>query len=164
MKAPVEIDDIDNIILRTLVKNARTRLKDIAKDCGISSVSVLNRIKRLKTLGVITGATMFIRMDNSWNWGIAATIGIELNWNQEEEVGKIIREQKNLMELAQSIGKYDLCAFVQTYGLSELEKLCYEVRKHAGVKSVTAMIWSKPHNAYENVDLQPKERESNGQT
>ncbi len=159
MNTTVEIDKIDVIILRTLVKNARARLKDIAKDCGISSVSALNRIKRLKTLGVITGSTIFIRPDSSLKHGISATIGIELNWNQEKQVSKIIREHKNLMELAPSIGKYDLCALVETKSITELEKLSYAIRKHAGAQSVTTIIWSKPHIAFENVDLQPKERD-----
>lgn len=167
MDTTVKIDVIDKKILCMLIKDARTRLKDIAKNCGISSVSALNRIKRLKALGVITGATIFIRMDNLQDQGISATIGIELNWNQEEEVSKIIREQKNLMELAPSIGKYDLCALIHTNSISELERISYSIRKQPGVKSVTPIIWSKPHNAFENFDLQLKERhgrDRNGQS
>lgn len=58
METIIDIDEIDSKILHILIQDARTSLKDIAKECGISSVSVLNRIKRLKKLGVITGATL----------------------------------------------------------------------------------------------------------
>ncbi|MCL5949500.1 MAG: AsnC family transcriptional regulator, partial [Candidatus Bathyarchaeota archaeon] len=63
MAIPVDIDKIDDQIIRLLLKDARLNLKEIAKQSHISSVSVLNRINRLKKLGVITGATLFASLD-----------------------------------------------------------------------------------------------------
>ena len=96
MSAKVEIDEIDIKILSLLIKDARTRLKDIAKDCGISSVSALNRIKRLKTLGVITGTIIWPRL-NSLGITMMATVGIDLDSN-EDEVIKLISERMNSVE------------------------------------------------------------------
>ncbi len=155
MSTSVEIDEIDIKILSLLIKDARTRLKDIAKDSGISSVSALNRIKRLKTLGVITGATIWPRLD-SLDLSITATIGIDLDSN-ENEVIKLICEQMNFVEPSAAVGKYDLCVFVVAKNVTELDKIVYEMRKCSGVRKVTVNVWSgKPHQIFENINLQPK--------
>jgi DNA-binding Lrp family transcriptional regulator len=162
MSAIVEIDETDKKILQLLIKDARAKLKDIAKDCGISSVAVLNRIKHLKTVGVITGATLFPRI-NLIGIPIVATIGIELDSN-EEEVIKLIGEQTNLVEPSTAVGKYDLCALVFAETIAELDKAVYAVRKSFGVRKATVNIWvGEPHLVFENLDLQPKEFDKNGQ-
>jgi Lrp/AsnC family transcriptional regulator for asnA, asnC and gidA len=158
MGAVVKIDEIDEKILRLLIKDARTRLKDIAKDCNISSVSVLNRIKRLKTLGVITGAALFPRVALI-NLPTIANIGINLDSNEsnEDEIIKLIGEQINLVEPSASVGKYDLCALVFTENVSELDKAVYAVRKGVGVRKIDVNIYSgEPHFVFENINLQPK--------
>ena len=155
MSASVEIDEIDVKILSLLIKDARTRLKDIAKDCGISSVSTLNRIKRLKTLGVITGATIWPRLD-SLDLPITATIGIDLDSN-ENEVIKLIGERMNFVEPSAAVGKYDLLVFAVAKNITELDKTVYEIKQCSGVRKVTVNVWSgKPHQIFENINLQPK--------
>jgi DNA-binding Lrp family transcriptional regulator len=158
MGTAVKIDEIDAKILRLLIKDARTRLKDIAKNCNISSVSVLNRIKRLKTLGVITGATLFPRVALI-NLPTIANIGINLDSNEsnEDEIIKLIGEQTNLVEPSASVGKYDLCALVFTESVGELDKVVYAVRKRFRIRKITVNIYSdEPHFVFENINLQPK--------
>lgn len=97
MAKPVQIDDIDDKILHILILDARTSLKDIAKQCGLSSVSVLNRINRLKKLGVITGAILFPLL-NKLGFEIAATIGIETD-AAVDEILKILTHIQQLLRL-----------------------------------------------------------------
>ena len=85
----ISIDGTDDKILHILIKDARTSLKEMAKECGISSVAVLNRIKRLKKLGVITGATLFAPI-GIMGFQIVATIGMETDANTEEIVNEIV--------------------------------------------------------------------------
>ena len=159
----VRIDETDEKILALLIRDARTRLKDIAKECGISSVSVLNRIKRLKTLGVITGATLFPDL-SSFGFQIVATIGIETD-SSEDEIIKFIAEHTELIEPSPSIGKYDLTALVYAETLAALDRVVYEVRKRFGVRKVTVNVWTgQPHMVFENVDLQPRECGKDGET
>jgi Lrp/AsnC family transcriptional regulator for asnA, asnC and gidA len=151
----VEIDEIDKKILGFLIKDARARLKDIAKDCGISSVSVLNRIKHLKTLGVITGAMLFPQLD-LLGIEIVATIGIETNAN-EDQIIKFIDEHTDLIEPSASIGEYDLTALVYAKNIYSLEKVVNEISKISGVRKVTVSVWGgRPHLVFENLNLQPK--------
>ena len=106
----VDIDEIDDKILHILIQDARTSLKDIAKECAISSVSVLNRIKRLKKLGVITGATLYPRLDKI-GFNVVATIGMKVN-TKAEDIVKFLEKHTYLIESAMSIGEYDLTTFV----------------------------------------------------
>jgi DNA-binding Lrp family transcriptional regulator len=159
----VKIDEVDDKILHMLIENARARLKDIAKECGMSSVSVLNRIKRLKALGVITGATLFPRLD-SFGVQIVATIGVETDSN-EDEIIKFIDEHMDLIEPSKSIGKYDLTALVYAESVTAIAQVEYEIRKRFGVRKVTINVWSgRPHTVFENLELRPMEHDENGKT
>lgn len=150
-----EIDEIDVKILHALIKDARAKLKDIAKECGVSSVAVLNRIKRLKASGVITGATLFPNLTKH-SGVIMATLGINLESGKEEEILKLIREQTYSIEPAVSIGKYDLFVFVTAENISELQKATQAIRKHSEVKRITVNIWVPPPCMnFENIELQP---------
>lgn len=165
MGAIIKIDEINNKILHALIKDARAKLLDIAKECNTSSVSVLNRIKRLKKLGVITTGTIFADRETTLkNQQIRVTIGIELDWNHELEISNLIQEKSDLINLTPSIGKYDLVALVQTESITELEKIIYKTKQQIGVRKVTPIIWSKPYANFENIDLQPMELDRNGQT
>jgi DNA-binding Lrp family transcriptional regulator len=162
MSQIVEIDEKDAKILGILVEDARTRLKDIARECGMSSVSVLNRIKRLKKLKVITGATLFPDI-GKLGFPIVTTIGVILDGNQGDEVIRVIGEQTNLVEPSSSIGKYDLCALVFAENISELNKVAQAVRKKFGAREVALNIWSgSPHMVFENIDLRPNEGKIHG--
>jgi DNA-binding Lrp family transcriptional regulator len=155
MNQKVEIDKVDCKILRALIKDARTQLKTIAKECGISSVSALNRIRRLKTLGVINGATLFPDVAKL-GLPIVATIGINLKENQADAI-KLIEEHTNLTQISASIGKYDLIALVHAESIAELDKIAFSLKRLLGVINVEINVWtSLPLMVYENIDLQPK--------
>jgi DNA-binding Lrp family transcriptional regulator len=157
MSGIVEIDDTDVKILKILIKHARTRLKDIAKECGLSSVSVLNRIKRLKKLKVITGSTLYPNL-GALVLPIVATIGVNYNGNRDQEIIKLIGEQTYLVEPSPSIGEYDLCALVFAKSINELDKMAYSIRKHFEASKVTINVWSGPPQlVFANIDLRPKE-------
>jgi len=151
----IELDDTDIKILNMLIKDARTRLKDIAEECKTSSVSVLNRIKRLRNLKVITGSTIFPDVA-AIGMPIVATIGINIDGNNEEEIIKVIEEQSHIVEPSPSVGEYDLCALVFAKNISELDKIAQSIRERFAARKITINVWSRnPTMVYENIDLQP---------
>ena len=157
----VEIDEMDKKILGMLIKDARARLKDIAKDCGVSSVSILNRIKRLENLGVISGATILPNLDFLGN-KVPATIGVETESNQDQII-EFVREHPELIALSECVGKYDLTALVISDNIFHLEKVVSEVKRIRGVRKVTVNVWSgRPHFTLENIDLEPRKCDGNG--
>ncbi len=153
----VDIDEIDEKILHILIEDARTSLKEIAKRCGISSVSVLNRIKRLKRLGVITGATLFTSLDNL-KFQIVASIGMETDSNADE-ILKYMKEHTCLIEPSASIGQYDLCALIYAENIQTLNETVESVRRLFGIRKVIVSVWSGiPFFNFENIDLNPMKR------
>lgn len=153
-----KIDDIDNKILHILIEDSRTSLKEIGKKCDISSVSVLNRIKRLKKLGIITGATLFPAI-HKLGFQIVATIGMETEANTDEIIA-FFQQHTHLIEPSTSVGEYDLCAVVYAENLTSLNERIEMVRKRFGIKKVVVNVWSGfPCMSFNNIDLQPnKER------
>lgn len=93
MSNSVKLDAIDYKILSMLITDARARLKDIAKECETSSVVVLNRIKRLKRVGVLTGTASLFPNLTALNLPIVATIGITFDGKPNEEVFRLISQQ-----------------------------------------------------------------------
>jgi DNA-binding Lrp family transcriptional regulator len=155
MDSEVELDEIDTKILSALIRDARTKLKDIAEDCGLTSNAVFKRIKHLKDVGVIVGTTVY---PDARQFGFThiATVGVNLDYAQEDEIVKLIleRAKTNLIELSSSIGKYDLTAVMLTRSLEELDSITQAIRKHPGVKRVAVNIWvSQPCFLLENLNM-----------
>jgi DNA-binding Lrp family transcriptional regulator len=153
----VEVDKLDAQILRALIKDARAKLKDIAKTCGVSSNAIFKRVKRLKDAGVIKRATLFTNFA-CLGYTHPATIGVSLSPNQEQRVIGLIQKRVdlNLAALSKSVGKYDLFIFLIAKSVDELDELKSALMKEFGVERVSINFWSKSHFNFENVDLNPK--------
>jgi DNA-binding Lrp family transcriptional regulator len=150
----IQIDEIDIKILRELVKDARAKLKDIAKTCGLSSAAVFNRIKRLKAEGVITGALIFKNMSQI-GYIYPASIGINLKPEQEPIFRKLLTEQTNLVLLNPSAGSSGFAIFLVAKSLKDIEDLKQLIIKLTGNNRITVSLWSTPHFILENLDLKP---------
>lgn len=161
MSQTVEIDEVDIKILRALIKDARTKLKDIAKNCGLSSNAIFKRVKRLKATGVITGTILYINLE-FFGLKYPAAIGINLNHDHKLEVTKLIRKHANLIAVDSCFGKYDLSAFVMAKSIGQLEFLKQIIRKQSGVRRIAVNFYNKVYFNLGNIGLQPKRRESHG--
>jgi len=157
MNSTVEIDEIDVKILLELIKDARARLKDIAKACGITSSAISTRIAQLKIRGVVTGAVQFFNMEHL-GYLLPASIGIKMNPHEEARVIKLMKENPNTIAVSPSIGKYDLTVFLVAQCIRELEGLKQVIRKQEGVRKISISLWSTPHFNLENIDLTSNKR------
>lgn len=155
MDSIVEIDQIDSQILHILIQDARKSLKEIGEKCGISSVAVLKRVKRLKDLGVITGATLFASLD-TFGFRVVASIGIELDSNANvQEILTFFNEHTYLVEPSTSIGKYDFYAIIYAEDISSLNERVDMVKRLRGIKRVVVSVWSGlPYLNFDNIILE----------
>jgi Lrp/AsnC family transcriptional regulator, regulator for asnA, asnC and gidA len=160
MNSIIEIDQVDSQILHILIKDARKSLKDIGKKCGISSVSVLNRIKRLKELGVITGATLLATLD-TFGFTVVASIGIELYANANaKQILRFFSEHTYLVEPSTSVGKYDFYAVIYAEDVAKLNERVDMVKRLPGIKKAVVSVWSGlPCLNFENINLTLRERQ-----
>ena len=152
MSREIKIDEIDAEILKALQIDARTPLKDIAKECGLSSVAISKRIEKLKHKGIIIGSSLFISPIVEFKYG--ANFGINVDYNQEEQVFDFIKKQPNVMAVDQTIGTYDICVYLFVKSIDELDTIAQSIRKQKGVKKVTMHIWiNKPIIKHENIEF-----------
>ena len=150
----VDIDEVDEKILHILIRDVRTNLKEIAKQCGLSSVTITNRIKRLKKLGVITGATLFTPIEE-YGFEFVATIGMETNASTDEILAMFGRHA-TLIEPSSSVGEYDLCALVYAESLRALNEKLEAIKRRFRINKVTVHVWSgAPQFNLANIDLTP---------
>jgi DNA-binding Lrp family transcriptional regulator len=127
--------------LKILLADARENQKSIAEKCGITPVAVLRRIKKLKTSGVIIGTCLLLDkeiLDNPYE----VTVLIDVCNTMENEVKERIRQTENVVVCAESIGRYNLCTFIVTHDINDLNETICKIRNIQGVKSVNVNIWT----------------------
>jgi len=145
----ITIDAIDKKIIKLLLKDARSKLSDIAKDCGMSSTAVKNRIERLKQKGIVVKETLLI------NWAFfgyryPVTIEVNLKPNQEKKMCELISKNAVMMGVNRFIGSYDLCFFAFTKSIQDLKNLKHIIQKQNGVNKVDIHIWNKVSCKFNN--------------
>jgi Lrp/AsnC family transcriptional regulator, regulator for asnA, asnC and gidA len=159
MTANVQLDETDIKILTILLRDARAKQVDIAKECGMSQVNILNRIKRLKKSNVITGSTFFLNT-SAIGLPIVATIGINVRGCEEDKVLKSLEEHAYIVEPSKSVGHYDICALLFAESMSSLDKMACSIREQCETGKVTINMWlGSPTLTYDNFDLQPLRRQ-----
>ena len=154
MRSATIIDEIDARILTTLIKDARTKIKDMAKNCNLSSTAIVNRIKRLRANDVITGSVLF------WDMSVLgflypASLGINLDYTQHQRITELIEGRANVIILSKSIGKHDLTVFLVAKKLADIDQLRQDISAQAKVRKIVINLWTTPYFNFENIEINP---------
>lgn len=136
-----QIDEIDIKILKILLADARENQKKIAEKCGLTPVAVLRRIKKLKLNNVIIGTCLLLNKEMFGN-PYEVTVLIDVCNSLANEVKERIRQIENVLICAESIGRYNLCTFIVTHDINELNETICKIRSIQGVKNVNVNIWT----------------------
>ena len=153
----VPVDEIDVKILRQLIRDARTKHKELAKMCGLSSTAVSKRIHKLKAQGLIIGAGFYFLLNKV---GIlhAVTILVEnFKPGQEAEVIQKMKERTDVVVLSHSIGKDNCSFFVVARSTKEVEDLRQFLQRHTSTGRISINFWNKTSFLFENIEIDPSE-------
>lgn len=93
-----DLDEIDEMILTTLIENGRTSTAELARKVKLSSPSVAERVKRLEEAGIITGYSATISPE-----AIGLPIAV---WFR---VRPVPGEMKRVADIIQSIPEITQC-------------------------------------------------------
>ena len=96
---PMKIDGIDKIIIRRLVKDARTPVLSIAREVGISGAAIHQRLRKLEKSKLIDGYKMVIN-PKALGYTTAAFIGIFLD--SASLYSSAIKRLKDIPEVVES--------------------------------------------------------------
>jgi Lrp/AsnC family transcriptional regulator for asnA, asnC and gidA len=153
-----KIDKIDIIILKALLKDARTPYVNIAKKCGISSNSIKFRVDRLKMDGIITGSITQVN-PKALGYNYIAFIPIQACANKISSVHEFLKKTPNMVTVLKEIGAYNLNVVVALEQIEQINEVIGYIRTNPNVVSANALIvWEMgPVDHLENLTLEEYE-------
>ena len=93
----MKIDDINWKILELLQNNSRVSLKDMAKETGLSSPTVAERMQKMDEAGVIENYTAKLNMERI-GYPLGVYISIKIRFGQVERFEEYIRTVPEICE------------------------------------------------------------------
>ncbi|MCD8553983.1 Lrp/AsnC family transcriptional regulator [Seleniivibrio sp.] len=138
------IDETDKLILNMLVKNARTSYADIAKAADMKSPSVIDRIKRLETLGIVRNYTVDIDY-KQLGYDVIAFIGISIDNAKHIDDFEITIQNldEDILGCHHVTGDFTFLLHVVTKNTDSLSRLIKKIRNVQGVdKTNTILVFS----------------------
>lgn len=129
------MDTADRAILSALAKNARTPLKELAREAYLSSPATSARLERLEKVGVIQGYHAQLN-HQALGYPILAFVNLAVQPERQPEFRRFAEQYPNILECHHVTGNYsqilkvafqstrDLESFVghvQTYGTTQTQ-------------------------------------------
>jgi DNA-binding Lrp family transcriptional regulator len=146
----MQLDKIDSIIVRSLMNNARVSLSKIAKECNLSVTAVKKRVKKLEEKGMLGKAVLAPNMV-SFGYPYSVFVGINLKSGIEDDVISLIKMHNKIAGIEKTIGRYDICLFIFSKSVEELNELKNLLIQITGVYNIDINIWGKTILNYDNV-------------
>jgi Lrp/AsnC family transcriptional regulator for asnA, asnC and gidA len=143
------LDNIDLCIIETLVKDARTSFRQIAKTLNVSPDTIIDRYTALQEKGVIRGTTITLNPKEIGYSAMAVfmidTSPMEISKNQFDSsviLEKIIR-MRNIIVASKTVGDHDLLAIGVVKDFNHLFEIRNEIAAIPGVKDMEVSFWSE---------------------
>lgn len=135
------VDEVDQQILNILIKNGRTSYADIAKMVGMKSPSVIERVKKLETMGILKGYTVNINY-KALGYDILAFIGVNIDNAQHiKDFEDAMHSLDNdIVECHHVTGDSTMRVKVITKNTDTLSHLINKIRDFPGVLSTSTIL------------------------
>ena len=122
------MDELDNKIIRLLMRNARMPVKEIAQQVNLTSPAVSSRIHRLEQEGVIGGYTVLLHQPGEAARG-QALISIQTTGAAREDFLRMIPGEPQILQCYRVTGSYNFIVKVSCASIDELEHLLTRMQK-----------------------------------
>ena len=139
-----KLDNIDKKIIEILQINARTPVKEIAKEVFLSSPAVSARIDHLEKSGVITGYHAQLNPE-FLGYHIKAFINLEVEPFQKKEFYPFIQDVPNVIECNCVTGEYSMLIEVGFQSTVELDHFINILQKFGRTKTLIVFSTSVEH-------------------
>ncbi|MBW8359852.1 MAG: Lrp/AsnC ligand binding domain-containing protein [Weeksellaceae bacterium] len=134
------LDSIDKQIIHMLMDNAKTSLAHIAKNVGISTTAVHQRIKKLEQAGVIENSISFLNV-RKIGYKVVAYIGVFLEQpSHYPDAVKALKEVKEVVEAHYTTGNYTIFLKVLCRDNDHLMEILNKLQKLKGVTRTETFI------------------------
>lgn len=139
-----DLDPLDRLLLRLLLQDGRRSYADLARDTGLSTSAVHQRVRRLEQRGAVTGYTA--RVDPAAaGLPLAAFVSLKpIDPAAPDDAPERLR-RLDAVEACHSVaGDESYILQVRVAGPAELEQLLQEIRTSAGMSTHTTVVLSTP--------------------
>ncbi len=110
----MNIDELDQKILRLITRNARIPFLEVARECGVSGAAIHQRVQRLFNMGVVTGSE-FIVSPEKMGYYTCAFMGIYLEKASfHKQVVEQLKEIPEIIECHYTTGQYAIFVKIMT--------------------------------------------------
>ena len=109
------LDEIDQKILTSLTKNARTPFLEIARECNVSGAAIHQRFKKMESLGIITGSRLLVK-PSALDLNVCAYVALNISPIKDYE--NVIKQLKQIPEIVE-------CHFVTGQHSLLLKVFCF---------------------------------------
>lgn len=134
------MDKIDRKIINSLQKNARASLKDLSKECFISSPAIAARINKLEKSGIINGYHSSIDIEKI-GFHVRAFIQVQLEPRQKDEFYPYVQGIPNVVECNCVTGDYSEIMEVIFPSTTDLDNFINTIQQRFG-KTSTQIVFS----------------------
>ncbi|MEM3086129.1 MAG: Lrp/AsnC family transcriptional regulator [Halobacteria archaeon] len=142
---PPKFDRVDWAILRRLARDGRATFHDMARETGVSTSTVMNRVRRLSSSGVIERFTLVVNPE-SVNRSMTAFLAIRVRPERKNAVVERLREMAPVLEIYELLEPYDLLAKVRTDSVPSLKEAVLRVLSGLdGVLDATTFLTTRRH-------------------
>lgn len=156
----LELDEIDRRLLDLLQDDCRTPLVRLGEQVGLSAPSVLERIKKLESAGIVTGYHAVLDAKRL-GVDITAFIGVITGHPAAiEHFEKQVAALDDVLECHHVTGEYTLLLKVKTANTSSLERLISRIRLLDGVARTETLVVLSTHIERAQLALHPREPEA----
>jgi Lrp/AsnC family transcriptional regulator for asnA, asnC and gidA len=150
MDEELTLDDTDRAILRTLQADARTPFSEIARQIGMSSATVHDRVNRMKEAGVIEG--YHAKVDpRAVGYGASAFVGLQVEQGRDAAVEAFVdrlRDVDGVQEVHLTTGDWDLLLRVYAEDTDGLRELLFDnvANTEGFARSYTMVVLGTEHD------------------
>jgi len=138
------LDELDRQLLLLLASDGRRSYADLARDTGLSTSAVHQRVRRLEQRGAVQGYTA--RLDpEATGLPLSAFISIQpIDPAAPDDAPERLRHLTAIEACHSVAGEESYILQVRVAGPAQLEQLLQEVRAAAGVSTRTTVVLSTP--------------------
>ena len=149
-----QIDDINDNILRALLKDARTSFTQMAKENNTSVAAIRNRYMNLEKVGVINGSMTYIN-PHYIGFNCYGFLGVKVHPKNKQEIWNYLTKQPYVLSIWHKTQEINIGTFFAAPNLDYFTAVTDELRSHPNVKSIQPLIYvGVPHNQYpDNLSL-----------
>jgi Lrp/AsnC family leucine-responsive transcriptional regulator len=136
------MDELDRIIIARLTEDGRMPYSRIAKEAGVATTTIHQRVKRLTERGVIAGSRVLIDWKKA-GVPVTAVVSVEAPGDRPlPEIAEAMRSIPFVQNCYAVTGEFDLLLTVRARSSDHLGDLLEEIRKHAPGRSRTIVVLS----------------------